>query len=557
MADYPTPQEETVPPLAPDPLDSSDEERTSIDETTEEAEYELIEEEQEEFLREEAARTQEEQQAFLAQEEQETVSNAPIGTPITPLAPLIMPRWLGTARSDHEAQGMAVAVKKEDRANLSADALIKLQKTVTEGMTLKFSLMSHHSDDQLVDCYNLALRIDTLKTRLKETDTIGGFDIFETPVTQPSTLMPPELRLIDKIDTLTESLVRAAMKFQRYYGQTYDIQDLQWSQEMVKNSCDEDLGTKVMERLRRIPDEEKGGALFYFIMIKLIQTDTEQAVRVLTEKLEKLSLKSLAGENVFTACSLIRGVIERLEIVGKVPHDVDTTVMRILQTSSVEKFNSTFSMLEQSRFLGVMIATTVEEMLILAEKLYTSIIADEGWTGFGRVGKSTFTIQDDRTLTIGTSTFVIGNDGEVEKALPPRADGPVCWKCGKGGHLAWQCPNNQGGGGGRGGGGSGRGGGRGAGRRGDGKHAIKRIPPKPGEAHERTVNGIQMYWCGTCTYWNSTHLTADHADTSKAANLAEGGVNETDDDKSTVDEADAARVTFYSNITNRMAGTGM
>jgi hypothetical protein len=75
---------------------------------------------------------------------------------------------------DQEAQGMAVAVKKEDRQKLTADALIKLQKTVTEGMTLKFSLTSHHSDDQLVDCYNLALRIDTLKNRLKETDTIGG-----------------------------------------------------------------------------------------------------------------------------------------------------------------------------------------------------------------------------------------------------------------------------------------------------------------------------------------------------------------------------------------------
>jgi hypothetical protein len=118
--------------------------------------------------------------------------------------------------------------------------------------------------------------------------------------------MPPELRLIDKIDALSETQVRAAMKLKRYYGQTYDVQDLQqWSQEMVKNSCDEDLATKMMERLRKIPDKEEGGALFYFIMIKLIQTDMEQVVQFLTEKLEKLSLKSLAGENVFTACRLI------------------------------------------------------------------------------------------------------------------------------------------------------------------------------------------------------------------------------------------------------------
>jgi hypothetical protein len=185
-------------------------------------------------------------------------------------------------------------------------------------------------------------------------------------------------------------------------------------------------------------------------MIKLIQTDTEQAVRVLTEKLERLSLKTLAGENVFTACSLIRGVIKRLEIVGKVPHDVSTIIMRILQTSSVDKFNSTFSTLEQSRFLGVLITTTVEQMLILPEKLYTSIISDEGWTGFGCVGKSTFTMSDERTLTIGKNIFVIGDDGEVKTDLPGNSDGSVCWQCGKTGHQSWQCPNKgpRGGGGG-------------------------------------------------------------------------------------------------------------
>jgi hypothetical protein len=207
-------------------------------------------------LRHEDARTLEEQRVFLAAEE-ESVSDPP-GTPVD--TTLTMSRWLTTARSDQEAQGMAVAIKKEERQKLTADALIKLQKTVTEGMTLKFSLMSHHSDDELVDYYNLALRIDTLKNRLKETDTIGGFDIFATIVTQPGNTMPPEVRLIDKIDALSEAQVRAAMRFKRYYGQTYDIQDLQWSQEMVKNSCNEDLATKVMERLRKIPDEEKGGS---------------------------------------------------------------------------------------------------------------------------------------------------------------------------------------------------------------------------------------------------------------------------------------------------------
>ena len=169
-----------------------------------------------------------------------------------------MSRWLSKARTDHQAQGMAVAVKQEDRTKLTADALIKLQKATTEGMAHKFSLMSHNSDDQLVDCYNLTLRVEELKARLKETDTISGFDIFETALSVPVDPML-DSRLLDNLDTLTEPLVRATMKFKRYYGQSYDLQNLQWSQELIKNSCDADLATKVMERLRKIPDEEKGG----------------------------------------------------------------------------------------------------------------------------------------------------------------------------------------------------------------------------------------------------------------------------------------------------------
>jgi hypothetical protein len=151
-------------------------------------------------------------------------------------------------------------------------------------------------------------------------------------------------------------------------------------------------------------------------------------------------------------------------------------------------------------------------------------------------------------VTIGKLTFVIGDDGKVVNN-PPRSDGPVCWKCGKPGHLSWKYLN-QGGGSGQGGGhGGGRGGGR-AGR--DGKSNIKRIPLQPGESHKRTVNGITMYWCGTCTYWNLTHLTANHAN-SKAANLAEG---EMDNDTWTVKETNANRVTFYSAVTKRMTSAG-
>jgi hypothetical protein len=83
-------------------------------------------------------------------------------------------------------------------------------------------------------------------------------------------------------------------------------------------------------------------------------------------------MKKLTGEN-----SLICGVIERLKkVVNKVPHDVESTVLEIMQTTSVDDFNSVLKTLEANLFLGLRSDKQkfVEEMLILAEVLYTRLL---------------------------------------------------------------------------------------------------------------------------------------------------------------------------------------
>jgi hypothetical protein len=63
-----------------------------------------------------------------------------------------------------------------------------------------------------------------------------------------------------------------------------------------------------------------------------------------------------------------------------------------------------------------------------------------------------------------------------------------------------------------------------------------------------------MYWCGTCTYWNLTHLTANH----KSANLAAVQGEPADETAAVETETatEASRVTFYSNVNKRLAGAG-
>jgi hypothetical protein len=193
----------------------------------------------------------------------------------------------------------------------------------------------------------------------------------------------------------------------------------------------------VTEHLHPVPNVEQGGALFFLIMIQLVQTDPEQAVRALTEKLESLSLKSLAGKNIFTACSLIRAVMDRLKTVNKVPHHVEATILDILQTSSLEDFNSVLKTLQDNRFLGLSIQQKImEQILVLAKLLYTRLLAKGVWKGvIGKAGKSLFMGKDGEKAD--------SEQPDETKEIARRLQEKDCWNCQKKGHLSRDCHSPQ------------------------------------------------------------------------------------------------------------------
>jgi hypothetical protein len=217
-------------------------------------------------------------------------------------------RWKTTVRPAAEARGTALVLRKEDRHLLSKDKPVKLQTSTTGELSHEFKMMSGQTDNQLAECYNLSVRVDALAWHLKKTDTIGGFDIFIQTIDVHAAMphiMPRTLPVIDYIDDLTLKLVRATMKFKRYYGQEYDLQDLQWTQELLKNSCNKVLRAKIIEKVNYIPDDEMGGAVFYYVMMQLIRIDTKKVVRSLLDKVGSLSIVKVPGENVCNVVSLI------------------------------------------------------------------------------------------------------------------------------------------------------------------------------------------------------------------------------------------------------------
>jgi hypothetical protein len=88
----------------------------------------------------------------------------------------------------------------------------------------------------------------------------------------------------------------------------------------------------------------------------------------------------LAGEKAHVICSLIHGVVNHLNIVKKLPHDVDTTFLDITQTTSVTKFNALLQTFSNMKLMGLMTTkSSVEEILELAGH----VMLKSHWKGRG------------------------------------------------------------------------------------------------------------------------------------------------------------------------------
>ena len=78
-------------------------------------------------------------------------------------------------------------------------------------------------------------------------------------------------------------------------------------------------------------------------MMKEIISSSEDAVLSMIVRLKNMKLSSFKEENVSTASGQLRMALKRLQVLNKVPVEVNKHVLTVLQTSSVSKFNLYFA----------------------------------------------------------------------------------------------------------------------------------------------------------------------------------------------------------------------
>jgi hypothetical protein len=214
--------------------------------------------------------------------------------------------------------------------------------------------------------------------------------------------------LIANYSTMAVNECCASVEHYRLYGQGYHLHNLDWSQEMLERSCEDDLRNKILEKSMDIPAIQMGGPTFLTLIMHEVTSPTEDSIRALTSRITNMKLTNFKGEDVTKAASQPRDAIAALEIVNQVLHNIVERLIDIFQTTSVVEFNATFRVMRiQQRTLGMNFVRA--EIMNLAESLYSDLSSKGEWNG-------------------------VANSGDDSVFLGQRDT--VCWDCGETGHRA-------------------------------------------------------------------------------------------------------------------------
>ena len=267
-----------------------------------------------------------------------------VATP--PPVPSPSSRWLLTPRS---SDLMFRHITKKESRPTDTTLLRKLRSDATTALSTPFSLLPiDDSDEQVANNYSLHMRISELKRRLEQYDMQESFEILTFASPTSDVPLNKTISLLDNWDAVTESMIAHHIRFLRRYGQVWDVQNLDWSLELMENSCEDSLNNKLREDLLGCPIWKSSGPYLYYLMIRRIVSSTEAAVTAMTERIKNMKLTSFEGENVTTATGQLKMAVLRLDTINKLPSDINSQLLQVMQTSSVQAFTAFFLQLERN-----------------------------------------------------------------------------------------------------------------------------------------------------------------------------------------------------------------
>ena len=303
-----------------------------------------------------------------------------------------------TPRTDTAALGNVALIPRSKRSSFSDKEKTRLISEIETGLSQKFTAVDLNrlqSEDafQLGHTASLAQQINSVFDHLIKYDLVhvlSACPLLDFDEQDP-TLQLQKMKTINLLQAYDAFLVENATKTVRWMRQYLDDNklhdELTWSHTFLLNCCKNESGegslyntvSSEIDRLRKLDSKFIGGPVTFMVIISNIISSSDEALKILEAKLKTIKVTDFRGENIKSLTTQLTYVINRLQQT-KLPDDLISDLLKILQTSSNQEFNSTFaSVASLIRLRMIHPVPTWQTIFSRAKEIYLAEVSKERW----------------------------------------------------------------------------------------------------------------------------------------------------------------------------------
>jgi hypothetical protein len=353
-------------------------------------------------------------------------------------------------------------ISRSDREILDVKERSKLYTVATGGLATKFQLVDDafnaDSDNFLNVNHDFFIQVQHLKETLQNYCMDDVFEVISKfhPDGTPDDSDPASLIafLSNYLAIDNEEVVKKSNHAYLYYGDAIAVENLKWTQDLLLNSCSDELKEQVSNKLFAVDKEHRGGPLVFFYIVQLLVKTNEKSSRAIIKRLEAMKIPKFDGEDIEAAVALIRSSIARLRAADRLPGDIADLVFEILKTCTIFEFRQHFAILKT---MGDPKIKDWDTMLTEAAVKFHELEFANAWHPRNKKGSS--------FVATGSNSHQSNGKGSVKDSKPNKT-----------------------------------------------KFVPDRTPPKPGEPSvRRRGDGKEEHWCADehCLRWGN-HPTGKH-----------------------------------------------